>query len=277
MKRSAKRDYILAGIALLLIIIIIVGYFTFFRKQTDYGVCIGASPEDLSQLFAYDTVVIDAQEFSQADIEQLKRAGTTVYSYLNVGSLENSRIYASAYQDLALDTYENWEDEVWINVADERWQEFITTDLGPSLLLKGADGYFIDNLDVYYQYETDEIYEGLVNILEGLSLETGHIIVNGGDTFLTRYRAEHGSIRGITSGVNQECVLTSIDFDAGTFATADEDSQAYFTSHLADCKADGCDVYLLEYTKNPLTAARVRLFARSNDYHYFISKSIDLD
>ena len=62
--------------------------------------------------------MIDAQYFSKKDIRKLHADGTKVYSYLNIGSVENFRPYYKTYEHLAIGDYENWEEEKWINVAD---------------------------------------------------------------------------------------------------------------------------------------------------------------
>ena len=39
------------------------------------------------------------------------------------------------------------EDEKWVDVSEPKWQSFILDDLAPSILDKGVDGLFIDNVD----------------------------------------------------------------------------------------------------------------------------------
>lgn len=74
--------------------------------------------------------MIDAQYFSKKDIRKLHAGGTKVYSYLNIGSIENFRPYYKTYEHLAIGDYENWEEEKWVNVADKDWQEFMDTLAG---------------------------------------------------------------------------------------------------------------------------------------------------
>ena len=113
-------------------------------QTADYGVFLSVT-EDLSALRDYKTVVIDAQYFSGAEIEAFRADGHTVYSYLNVGSLENFRDYYATYAPLTLGAYEHWDEERWIDVADQRWQRFLTETLIPALLEKHIDGFLIDS------------------------------------------------------------------------------------------------------------------------------------
>ena len=53
----------------------------------------------------YETIVIDAQYFTKRDIELLHQNGTVVYTYLNIGSIENFREYYTTYAELAIGEY----------------------------------------------------------------------------------------------------------------------------------------------------------------------------
>ena len=74
--------------------------------QQSYGVFLSFT-DDLEQLGDYETVVIDAQYYSADQIADFQGKGHQVYSYINVGALEDFRDYYDAYKDLALDKYEH--------------------------------------------------------------------------------------------------------------------------------------------------------------------------
>ena len=57
-------------------------------EQKPYGVFLSVT-DDLSQFDEYHTVVVDCQFYEAEEIEEFKRAGHEVYSYINIGSLEN--------------------------------------------------------------------------------------------------------------------------------------------------------------------------------------------
>lgn len=103
--------------------------------------------------------------FRRKDIRKLHADGTKVYSYLNIGSVENFRPYYKTYEHLAIGDYENWEEEKWVNVADKDWQEFMDT-LAGKLKKKGVDGFFIDNCDVYDYAHKKDIFDGLTVIFK---------------------------------------------------------------------------------------------------------------
>ena len=135
-----------------------------FEKK-DYGVFLNADASSLERFKMYETIVIDAQYFTKRDIELLHQNGTVVYTYLNIGSIENFREYYTTYAELAIGEYEHWEEEQWVDVANPDWQKFIGR-LSQKLYEKGVDGFFIDNCDVYYYAPCESIFEGLTAILQ---------------------------------------------------------------------------------------------------------------
>lgn len=244
--------------------------------EGEYGVFLSYDG-DLEDLSDYKTVVIDAQYFDKEDIEDFKEQGHEVYSYINVGSIESFRDYYDEYEDLTLDVYEHWEEEKWVDVASGRWQEFILDILAPDLLDKGIDGFFVDNCDVYYQYPEKEIFEGLTVIMKGLIATGAEVVVNGGDAFVTAYTDEGGDADDIITGINQESVLTSIDWDEEEFHEAAADDEEYFKDYIETYADEGIDIYLLEYTDDPLLSMKIRRYCKAHGFKYYISDSLELD
>lgn len=242
----------------------------------DYGVFLSLDASDMDRIEGYDTVVIDAQYFSAEDISRLKEHGSEVYSYINVGSLENFRDYYAAYSDQTLGVYENWDEEKWINAASSEWQGFLAS-LEDELLGKGIDGFFVDNCDVYYEYPTDEMFDGLTSILKHLMSYDKPVIINGGDTFVTRYREKYGSAKDIMTGVNQESVFSSINFERGSFSAQTKEEREYFKEYIEACGTDGADVFLLEYTTDSSLTAQIEKYCSKKGFRYYIADSIELD
>ena len=148
-----------------------------------YGVFLGIT-EDLEQFRDYETVVIDAQYFSGEEIGSFRSGGHKVYTYLNIGSLEDFRDYYEEYKDIALGEYEHWDEEVWVDVSQQKWQDLILKELVPGLLEKQVDGFFVDNCDVYYEYPEQKILDGLGIIMQELTATGKEVIINSGDCFM---------------------------------------------------------------------------------------------
>lgn len=241
----------------------------------DYGVFLNAEPSDIPYMKDYKLVVLEATYFSTEDIQKMHQAGQEVYTYLNVGSLENFRDYYEQYSDLCLGDYENWPEEKWIDVSQKRWQEHIVS-MAEAYAKKGIDGFFIDNCDVYYVYPEEKIFEGLGLMLKDIHNICPKVLINGGDMFVTEYLNRNHSASDIMSGVNQECLFSSIDFEKETFGENDEEDFSYFEEYVKRCAADGKDVYLLEYTVDEALISRIKDYCADNNFGCYISSTIEL-
>lgn len=278
-RKKIKQTKVLA---LIFVIVLISGYFlikdsnTSTFEKNDYGVFLNADASSLKQLKNYDLIVIDAQYFTKSDIELLHQNGTKVYTYLNIGSIENFREYYTSYEKLTIGRYEHWDEEKWVDVADPDWQKFIE-QLSQELFEKGVDGFFIDNCDVYYYAPRESIFEGLTAILQNIMTFDKAVIINGGDTYVTEYSERYGAIDHIMTGVNQESVWSAIDFDKGTFYEQTKETRDYYCNYLEACQADGMDVYLLEYTTDKKLIQKIKKYCNEHDFHFYVSNSLELE
>ena len=259
----------------LLVIFSIAGCST-EAQNSDYGVFLSVT-EDLDSLKGFKTVVIDAQYFSKEEIDAFRTAGHEVYSYINVGSIENFREYYPEYRDLTLGEYENWDEEFWIDVSDSRWQTFLIGSLIPSLLEKGIDGFFVDNCDVYYHYPTKQILDGLGTIMHTLVGTGKAVLINGGDAFLDAYCAGGGQWKDVITGINQETVFSEILWDGDKFGTASLEDREYFQDYIERYAEKGADICLLEYTRDKRLISEIRDYCQKHGFRYYISDSLELD
>ena len=243
----------------------------------DYGVYIGAEYSELPENASFDVIVIDAQYYTADEIASLKETNGEIYSYLNVGSVESFRDYYEDYEDITTGSYENWEDERWVDVSNPKWQDFVVGELAPQLIEKDIDGFFIDNCDVYYIDPRDEIYDGLTTILSELKATGKSVIVNGGDAYVSRYLDENNTLDKVIDGVNQESVYTSINWDDGTFGEATDDDREYFLDYLERVSDAGGEVYLLEYTNDEKLACYIEDECEAKEYHVYISSTLELN
>lgn len=281
MSLRRKKIKQMGAVALLVILMFIMG--CFFMKddkvktleKNDYGVFLNADASSLERFKRYDLIVIDAQYFTKKDIESLHQNGTKVYTYLNIGSVENFREYYKTYEKFTIGKYEHWDEEKWVDVSVPAWQKFIE-QLSKKLFEKGVDGFFIDNCDVYYYAPRKSIFEGLTAILQNIMTLKKAVIINGGDTYVTEYRERYGAVDHIMTGVNQESVWSGIDFDKGTFNEQTRETREYYSKYLEACKAGGMEVYLLEYTTDEKLIQKIKKYCKEKNFHFYISNSLEL-
>lgn len=246
-------------------------------KTMPYGVFLGRNGNETDGLTAYRTVVVEPEEYSAEQIAVLHAAGCTVYGYLNIGAVETYRAYFGRFEYLSLGVYEDWPDERWIDVSDADWQAFLTQELALQYTTLGIDGFFLDNTDVYYHYETEEMFDGLCTILRGLRAVNPKLtlLINGGDAFVSRCIAE-GIANELFDGVNQETVFTSIDFDTETFHPQNAKETAYFQEYLQTVKQAGLQVYLLEYDADDALSQIIDAYCKENGFAWYNAKDLDL-
>lgn len=97
--------------------------------------------------------------FTTAEVATLKNGGTNlVLSYLNIGSCESFRSYwntvPSGYVSCNANTaakigpYSGFSDETWMNPSNTDYQHLIVDYVAPLLVQQGADGFYLDNLEI---------------------------------------------------------------------------------------------------------------------------------
>ncbi len=249
----------------------------FHFRENAYAVYLGATEEDIDKFGKYEEIVIDAQYFSKESIQKLKDSGAThVISYLNIGSIESFRPYYEQYKHLTLGEYEHWEEERWVDVSKKEWQDFIVNDLVDQLLEKGVNGFFIDNVDVYYNYHTEEIYDGLEKILTDLRLKFLYTIINGGDTFVYEHFEKAQDLRDICGAINQETVFSKINWEDGTFSRNDKEEMEYFKNYVLFAKDHYVHGFILEYTTDEQLIKEVKDFCAQNVLDAYFSSNLEL-
>jgi len=270
---------VLISICFLSIFFLVYRFGKVKQMKKDYGVFIGA--DNINKIKGYNVVVVEPASIDVSGVEFLHKTNEKIYAYLNIGSLENYRPYFNEFKEKTLGLYENWEDEYWMDVSDIAWQNLIVDKLGRDIVDKGFDGFFIDNCDVYYYYPTEEIFNGLSSILQGLrSLNMTKkykidIIINGGDTFVSRC-IENKIATELFDGVNQECVFTDIDFENKTYKEKNESDRGYFKEYLSNVKKHRLEVYLIEYGANSKLIKEIKNYCNENGFHWYNARESDL-
>ena len=247
------------------------------NDNPEYVVLIGEDNESLDSFPCADILVIDGEYFTKEDVAYLKNKGVkTIYSYLNIGSIESFRDCYEDYSKYTLGEYENWPDEEWIDVSQEEWRNYIISK-GNEISDKGFDGFFIDNIDVYYMFQTKEIYDGIVDILTQLKSGNMDVIINGGDIFVQEYIASGEQSKRIFDGVNQEEVYTSYDFEEKGFGINNKEDREYYRKYLEELLNQGYVVYVLEYADKKEIQNKAIKYASDNGFIAYVTDNIDLD
>lgn len=245
------------------------------KSNKYYGVFIGMTREAGIKLSNYKVLVLEPTEFNKDDVKKLHEKNKKIYAYLNIGSLENYRPYYDKFKDKVLGNYENWEDEYWMDVSDNEWQNLIVDELGENIANKGFDGFFIDNCDVYYQFPEEKIFDGLCSILKELRKYNLDTVINGGDIFVSKC-IDKKNAKQIFDGINQECVFTSIDFENKKYGIKSAKDREYFIQYFDKVKNEGLKVFLTEYGADVRTLQKIEKYCKENGFHWCNAKNLEL-
>lgn len=280
MKKQNKKKNLALAIA---VIVIIVAVFVLLflaliinSKNSSFGVFNALDGKDYKKAEKFDTVVIDPDNFTYDELSELKSSGTLCYAYINVGSIETFRSYYDDFKALEKKKYEGFEDEFWIDVTDSSWQQHIL-GLCDNCINDGYDGFFLDNIDVYEVLgEDDEVFDALSNILLNVKATGFPVIINGGRDFVESYIETGDPAYLICDGIAQEGVYTSYNPETKKYGKSDASSRKEYLDFLDARKDEGLEIYLIEYTKNPILKAEAILRAMNSKWNVYVTDSIEL-
>ena len=246
---------------------------------SDFGAYIGSEKKDvlasIEDITEKKTIVVEIEDFTKDDVDTLHKSGFEVFAYLNVGSVEKFRSYYKDFEAITIDSYANWGEEFWVDVRQTSWQDFVVNTLAKNIVDKGADGFFLDNFDIYSQFKIDAIFHALSSILISLQKYDKKIIINGGDeavSFLIR-----NGMSSFIFGVNQESVFSRIaNYKTQHFKKQKASVTKYFVDYLESAKRAGLEVFVIEYAKNKSLRNYCEKECEKRGYRYFISKDLEL-
>jgi Predicted extracellular endo alpha-1,4 polygalactosaminidase or related polysaccharide hydrolase len=143
---------------------------------------------------------------------------------------------------------------------------------------KGFDGLFVDNLDVYYLYPSEENFEAITYILKAFKEYGFYVTINGGDEYVKECLERFETTDDLFDAVNQETVFSRIIWDEeDTFGTQETSEREYFTEYLGEVSKRGIDVYLLEYTTDDKLIQEIESFCKERGYYYYVSPKLNLE
>lgn len=135
-------------------------------------------------------IVIEPEDYSDAEIAALKQSGAKVLAYLSVGSVSDERSYYKTLKPYTLRKLDDWPHERYIDLRQPVVREWIQKR-ARELKARGFNGWWLDNVDVYEEYRSTEMFRALVSAIHGVKALGGYVMVNGGMAFLTDMLIPH--------------------------------------------------------------------------------------
>lgn len=264
-------------LSMFIIHIFLYYYLATYKHSFDksYGIFLNSTHGEENRFFDCQMIIIDPQFYNEIELQSLKAQGHTIYAYLNIGSIEHFRDYYSDFSDMSLGSYAKHNDAQWVDITNPKWRHKIC-NLAKRMSKYDIDGFFIDNVNIYSQYNAEPVYNSILNILTTIHELGEPVIIGGGDKFVSRYIDLNPNQNApVFDAVYQESLFTYVNYSKHLFAVTSSSTRAYYEKYLRKCKDFGLDVYMYEHTTSPETKDEIQRFANENNYKYCISESFE--
>ena len=219
-------------------------------------------------------LVIEPEDYTAEEVAVLKDSGYKVLGYLSVGSVSDERGYYHSLKPYTLGDLEDWPHEKYLDISCEGAQNWLIARGEELIEDMGFDGLWLDNIDVYEEYPSDGMYDGITNIIDALDPK-GYIMVNGGVRYMVR-ALENGDTS--VDGITQEEVFSLVtDYDGkGEFGRQEADQRAEYLEYISAALDAGMDAFLLEYTRDADVKNDIYSYCDEVGAGYYISDDVDL-
>lgn len=214
------------------------------------------------RLGGFDLVVVDGEEASAEDVAALKAAGATVLGYLSVGTIEEWRSWYHRLKRYRLDPDGDWEGEWFANVSKRGLRREFTKRIAPSMLVKGFDGLFLDNVAMIENRDYREQRAGMTKLVAAL----GALVHSDGRLLFAQNGYGSHKKLGIfdsLDGWNLESVTWTYDFDRKKYIRNSDRVIGFTLDELRRAVAKGLIVTATDYTKAGDSAALAEAVANA--------------
>ncbi len=232
---------------------------------------------NLDKLSQFSLIDLDADNYSAADIANLKSSGSTVVSYLNIGSCETFRSYWNQCAPYSIGSYQGWPGEYWMDASNPGWRDLVVNTLAPRLFAKGVEGLYLDNIELFQQFPgRPDISAGIVDIVYRLRAKYPDKIIiaqNGLDIFGDTGPDGRQFWQYLDAEAHEEVNSTYDPYRAVNVSDSNS-----LINDLAGWKARGLPIYTLDYSGGDSSLAAYD-YQRSlaNGFHpYAASKNLDV-
>ena len=241
-----------------------------------------ATPKKLGKAKTKTILVIQPQDYTNKQIQDLRAAGYTLLGYLSVGSISDQRSYYKTLKPYRLSKLQDWPHEYYIDLRKPAVRDFLANRT-KELSNRGFQGWWLDNLDVYEYHKSTAMYDSIIILLKRIrAIDTSkYIMINGGSQFLDKLMDKDKTHNTITfiDGVTQQEVYSLIkDYSGkGKFGEQKKDMHSWYKSYMKRLLRHGLQAFLLEYTKSSSLKTRIKNFCKNYSMTgYYISEDVNL-
>lgn len=201
-------------------------------------------PLPVNELALYQRVVVQADQTSQAQLQQLTDYDVQVLAYLSLGEGHPQDIVASSAKSLAKNYAWN---SLVMDLTDANWQRHVL-EQAEELLSQGYQGFFLDTLDSYWLAETsaEELsaqQQALAQLIRKLkALGAKVLIQNRGFELLDE---THSVIDAIAA----ESLFAGYNVTQDSYQLVSESDREWLTAQFNKAREMGLETIAIDYVK----------------------------
>ena len=228
----------------------------------------GANPP-VGSLSQFDRLVLESENLRPSELSNLKQHGNETYAYLSIGEVNPQRSWAGLIKpEWTMGVNTHWNSTV-MDMTSEGWHRFVLqrVDL---LLQQGFDGLFLDTMDSYQLFATDQTslasqQTSLANLIQKIKLQhpSVKLISNRGFEVMNRI-GKH------LEAVAAESLYSRWNNAAGSYQPVPDADRQWLTTKLTEVKnAHNIDVIAIDYVA-PEDRSKARDVANRIASHGFV-------
>jgi len=204
----------------------------------------GSLRGDLTRRYrGYDLVVLDGSEATGGQVAALRAHGRLVLGYLDVGTIERARPWSHAAPAYRLGLWADW-GEYYADVSRPALRRLMADQVAPTILAKGFDGLFLDNVDMVAGHPSQGVgMRLLVGAIAARVHAAGGLLFsqNGGDSI--------APLLGYLDGWNREDPTSTYDFARRAYRRQSRPERRRAHGALARMARAGLLVTTTDYTR----------------------------
>ena len=242
-----------------------------------YKVCLTTKvrPEKLKE--GSGIIVVEPEDYTKAQIKAIKKRGYKVLAYLSVGTISTEREWYKKYADCKLKRLPDWPKEYYMDLRRNEWSLFLV-ERAKMLKGFGYDGWWLDNIDVYSEYRSREMFVAVSTVLIRIKNLGGYVMINGGSEWLDDAIDKKANLAIHLDGYTQEEVFSLIKnySGRGKFGKQRKADSKYYKSMIKKAIKRGVGGFLLEYTRDDELKKKIRKWCKENKASCCISEDVNL-
>ncbi|MDP5231333.1 MAG: endo alpha-1,4 polygalactosaminidase [Cellulophaga sp.] len=209
-------------------------------KTDSFFICYGKiMPE---KVFGYDVVILESQLYNTDEIKQFKAQNNTVIGYISLTEIHPTSTLYEKIKNYTFGKNDIW-GSYYIDIAKPQAQEIIYQEVD-SILQKGFDGLFMDNLDNASQWGVLKDHKcSLVQLVKEIKKRHSSIyLMQNAGLFVAK------DLKNTTDSILIESVMTAYNFEKNEYAFREDTSKKNLLQELTTLKKE-CkkQIYILEY------------------------------